>query len=825
MKTGIAVKNIYKNLIFTTDYQVYAYYRLTEWNNSYITDRQKETNRQKLEMAIEQANVPEFQMLQIYIENSIDSIQEKGKSYVKGEIQDFTRQLIDAQTDVLKRKYGKNKTDYGHYIGFKIELPRDFSIKGICKEIQRYFSQFQSSVMHETMGDFYMVPGSVMKEFLRAENVLYKRLRRKIGLERLDSSDYGYIIEHLMGMQGVSYDDYKYTMVLKEWKGNFYQRQVDVKRLTSVLIEEKGRKLLVERPEGTVHMAFLALAVIVESLMFPDCEVLYYQKSELSFPVDVSVRAEVVGHKKAVKDLENKKKEFKDQIDNANKNGEEADEDVYVAIVESNNLREELKHKRSNMYRVNMIFRVSADTQEELDMRCMELIDYYDAYGLKLVRSFGDSRPFLEESLPCGRIKRRDYIQPTKADFLSAVGFGGTTKLGDDCGIYLGYEVYSGKPVYVRPDLAARKESRHAMTNSMSISFTGATGWGKSMSSNLMLVWIGMMGGRVLIIDPKSERSGWVNSFPEISQQINLINLESDEQNRGRLDPYILLSSKEDSEVAAVNILCYLTGIKPANKKEFTTIQKAVQKISEMEHPGLEHVIPVLKEEIGGDMAIEIAETIEAFSRLGIAKLLFSDGRSVARSMTVDKAINILQVSGLSLPDSALPEGEYLPEHILSIACMQVIGAFGMEFLASDKTTFKVLGADESWALFGGRSSVSLDQKAVRMGRSLNSAIYFSSQGIDDIGDKTIKNNIGMRFAFHMEDQEEIEKTLEYFGLDSKDPTLQDVLRNLGAGQALMKDIWGHVGVIQFDMTFQEFFEMFDTSTDQAVLEQKGVSK
>lgn len=815
MKTGLDVRNIYKNLIFTADHRVYAYYRLREWNNSYITDRQKEANRQRLERVLEQSNVPDFQMLQIYIEDSIDSIQEKGKAYVKGEIQEFSRRLIDSQTEVLKKKYGKNKTDYGHYIGLRIDLPRDLSFKGMVEELQRYFLSFQSSVMYELMGDYFMIPGKEIKEFLMAEQVLYKRLGRKIGLERIDASDYGYIIEHLLGMRGISYGDYQYSMLLKEWKGDYYQRQVDIKRLSSVQMEEKGRELVVDRPEGTCYMAFLALAAMTESLLFPDCEVLFFQKSELSFPVDVSIRAEVVGHKKAVKDLENKKKEFKDQIDNAHKNGEEADDDVYFAVAESDVLKAELKHKRSNMYKVNMLFRVAAESQEELDMRCVELIDYYDAYGMKLIRSFGDSKPFLEEIFPCGSVKRRDYIQPTKADFLSALGFGGTTKLGDDSGIYIGYDVSSGKPVYIRPDLAARKESKGATTNSMSVSFTGATGWGKSMSSNLILVWIGMMGGRVLIIDPKSERSGWVDSFPEIKEQINLINLESDESNRGRLDPYVLLQQKEDSEVAAVNLLCYLTGVKPANKKEFTILQKAVRKISDMEFRGLACVIPVLKEQIGGEIAVDLAESIEAFSKLGIAKLLFSDGRSVRRDMTVDKAINILQVSGLSLPDSSLPEGEYLPEHILSIACMQVIGAFGMEFLSSDKTIFKVLGADESWSIFGGRNSVSLDQKGVRMGRSLNSGIYFSSQGIDDVGDKNIKNNIGMRFAFHMEDSDEIERTLEYFGLDAKDPSLQSVLRNLKSGEALMKDIWGHVGVVQFDMTFREFFEMFDTSTDR----------
>ena len=103
-----------------------------------------------------------------------------------------------------------------------------------------------------------------------------------------------------------------------------------------------------------------------------------------------------------------------------------------------------------------------------------------------------------------------------------------------------------------------------------------------------------------------------------------------------------------------------------------------------------------------------------------------------------------------------------------------------------------------------------LADKLVRAGRSMNAGVYFITQNSVDVGDETIKNNIGMKFAFRSTDIEEIKKTLEFFNIDSEDEDNQNALRNLEIGQCLMADIYGRVGVVQIHPVFEELLEAFD---------------
>ena len=93
----------------------------------------------------------------------------------------------------------------------------------------------------------------------------------------------------------------------------------------------------------------------------------------------------------------------------------------------------------------------------------------------------------------------------------------------------------------------------------------------------------------------------------------------------------------------------------------------------------------------------------------------------------------------------------------------------------------------------------------------MNAAVYFVTQNAADLADESLKNNIGLKFAFRSTDIVEIKKTLEFFGLDPEDEGNQKRLRNLENGQCLMQDLYGHVGVVQFHPVFAYFLHGFDT--------------
>ena len=76
------------------------------------------------------------------------------------------------------------------------------------------------------------------------------------------------------------------------------------------------------------------------------------------------------------------------------------------------------------------------------------------------------------------------------------------------------------------------------------------------------------------------------------------------------------------------------------------------------------------------------------------------------------------------------------------------IGAF-------DDIWIKVLCAALAWSLLQVAQGAALSNKLVRAGRSMQSGVFFITQSSSDLLDEKIKNNIGLKFAFHSTDKTE----------------------------------------------------------------------
>ncbi|NRD93247.1 ATP/GTP-binding protein, partial [Enterococcus faecalis] len=113
-----------------------------------------------------------------------------------------------------------------------------------------------------------------------------------------------------------------------------------------------------------------------------------------------------------------------------------------------------------------------------------EVFDFYDDTNVKLVRPFGDMMGLHEEFLPSSKRYMNDYIQYVTSDFLAGLGFGATQKLGELEGIYFGYNVDTGRNVYLKPALASQGV-KGSVTNALAAAFLGSLGGGKSFSNNL----------------------------------------------------------------------------------------------------------------------------------------------------------------------------------------------------------------------------------------------------------------------------------------------------------------------------------------------------
>ena len=265
----------------------------------------------------------------------------------------------------------------------------------------------------------------------------------------------------------------------------------------------------------------------------------------------------------------------------------------------------------------------------------------------------------------------------------------------------------------------------------------------------------------------------------------------------------------KDAESLAIDILTFLTGISSRDGEKFPVLRRAIRSVTQSKKRGLLRVIDKLRKD-GSPVAENIADHIESMTDYDFAHLLFSDG-DVEQSISLDRQLNIIQVADLVLPDKDTKFEEYTTMELLSVAMLIVISTFALDFIHSDRSIFKIVDLDEAWAFLNVAQGETLSNKLVRAGRAMNAGVYFVTQSSGDVSKESLKNNIGLKFAFRSTDTNEIKQTLEFFGLDSEDENNQKRLRDLENGQCLMQDLYGRVGVVQIHPVFVELLHAFDT--------------
>ena len=803
------IKYIDNNLVWNKDNEVFAYYELIPYNYSFLSAEQKFIVHDSFRQLIAQSREGKIHALQIATESSVRSIQEQSKKLVTGRLRDVAIQKIDEQTEALVSMIGDNQVDYRFFIGFKLIVTEEkVSLDSMKKSAFLTFKEFLNEVNHTLMNDFISMPDDEINRYMKMEKLLENKISRRFKFRRLDKNDFGYLIEHIYGRDGVAYEDYEYSLPKKKLKKATLIKQYDLIRPTRCLIEESQRYLRLEHEDSESFVSYFTVNAIVGELDFPSSEIFYFQQQQFTFPVDTSMNVEIVGNRKALSTVRNKKKELKDLDNHAYQSGSETSSNVVDALDSVDELETDLDQSKESMYKLSYVIRVSAPDLDELKRRCDEVKDFYDDLNVKLVRPAGDMLGLHSEFLPASKRYINDYVQYVKSDFLAGLGFGATQQLGENTGIYIGYSVDTGRNVYLQPSLASQGV-KGTVTNALASAFVGSLGGGKSFCNNLIVYYSVLFGGQAVILDPKSERGNWKETLPEIAHEVNIVNLTSDKENAGLLDPFVIMKNVKDAESLAIDILTFLTGISSRDGEKFPVLRKAVRAVTQSDQRGLLHVIDELRRE---DTAIarNIADHIDSFTDYDFAHLLFSDG-SVSNAISLDNQLNIIQVADLVLPDKDTTFEEYTTIELLSVAMLIVISTFALDFIHSDRSIFKIVDLDEAWAFLNVAQGETLSNKLVRAGRAMQAGVYFVTQSSGDVSKESLKNNIGLKFAFRSTDINEIKQTLEFFGIDKDDENNQKRLRDLENGQCLLQDLYGRVGVVQIHPVFEELLHAFDT--------------
>ena len=803
------IKYIDNNLVWNKDNEVFAYYELIPYNYSFLSAEQKFIVHDSFRQLIAQSREGKIHALQIATESSIRSMQEQSKKLVTGKLKEVAYQKIDEQTEALVSMIGDNQVDYRFFLGFKLMVTEEqLNLKNIKKSAWLTFKEFLHEVNHTLMNDFVSMPNDEINRYMKMEKLLENKISRRFKVRRLEINDFGYLMEHLYGRDGIAYEDYEYQLPKKKLNKETLIKYYDLIRPTRCVIEESQRYLRLEHEDKESYVSYFTVNAIVGELDFPSTEIFYFQQQQFTFPVDTSMNVEIVENRKALTTVRNKKKELKDLDNHAYQAGSETSSNVVDALDSVDELETDLDQSKESMYKLSYVIRVSAPDLDELKRRCDEVKDFYDDLNVKLVRPAGDMLGLHSEFLPASKRYINDYVQYVKSDFLAGLGFGATQQLGETTGIYMGYSVDTGRNVYLQPSLASQGV-KGTVTNALASAFVGSLGGGKSFCNNLLVYYSVLFGGQAVILDPKSERGNWKETLPEIAHEINIVNLTSDKDNAGLLDPFVIMKNVKDAESLAIDILTFLTGISSRDGEKFPVLRKAVRSVTQSDSRGLLHVIDELRRE-DTPISRNIADHIDSFTDYDFAHLLFSDG-TVENAISLDNQLNIIQVADLVLPDKDTTFEEYTTIELLSVSMLIVISTFALDFIHSDRSIFKIVDLDEAWAFLNVAQGETLSNKLVRAGRAMQAGVYFVTQSAYDVSKESLKNNIGLKFAFRSTDINEIKQTLEFFGIDKDDENNQKRLRDLENGQCLLQDLYGRVGVVQIHPVFEELLHAFDT--------------
>lgn len=406
------IKYIENNLVFNQDGECYAYYELTPFNYSFLSPDEKFKVHDNFRQLVAQYREGKIHALQISTESSIKEIQERSKATVKGKLKEAAIEHIDGQTEALIELIGENQVDYRFFIGFKLILnDQEVSLKHVWNEFVLGVQDFVHGVNTKLMGDFVQMSVDEVDRFQKLERLLENKLLRRFNFRPLDKNDFGYILDHLHGKDGIAYEEYDFHLPMEQKGKQKLIKKYDLIKPTRCLIEQKQRYLKITNDESELYVSYFTINSIIGELDFPNSELFYFQQQQFSFPIDTSMNVEVVSNRKALSTVRNKKKELKDLDNHAWESDNETANNVVEALDSVNELENTLDQTKESMYKLSYVIRVSAPSLDELKKRCNEVKDFYDDFNVKLVRPFGDMLGLQGEFIPSAKRFMNDYIQ------------------------------------------------------------------------------------------------------------------------------------------------------------------------------------------------------------------------------------------------------------------------------------------------------------------------------------------------------------------------------------------------------------------------------
>lgn len=570
-----------------------------------------------------------------------------------------------------------------------------------------------------------------------------------------------------------------------------------------------GRSFLaLEQPAGTTYAAYLSYSRFPDLMPFPDGDPWMHYADALPFPVELSLRMNLVPPAKASKDVGRKLAHARDMDAHIREAGVEAP----LALAEQIDAARMLEHGITKE-RLPFVYgwhrlMVSAPTEEMLTHRVEATIEHYRDIGLDIVNSTGDQLSLFLESLPGERIRLNAYAQRQPLRTIAGGMPTATVEVGDRVdssgagwiGPYIGETLGRARSVvHFDPMVAAARNRPTA------IAITGEPGGGKTTLALLLIYQLALRGVTVAAIDPKGDAESLVRLLQRRGRNARVMSLDSAES--GLLDPFAFGDDLPAKKTMATETLRLLLP-RMSEERESAMIQ-AVAAVANQPRPSLGKVVTHL--ETSEDPASRnLGAVLHSMSEMRLASLCFDpqgDTRIETESWTT-----VFTLGGLTLPDATIQRDDYSYEQRLSVALLYLVSQYARRLMNGlDRRLPKAIFLDEAWAITSTPEGAKLVPEVSRMGRSRNTALILVSQNAGDLLNEQVTNCLSSVFSFRSSERVEVENVLSLLGVESSE-THQGMLRHLDNGECIFRDLDGRSGRIAVDLVSEELLTWLDTN-------------
>jgi AAA-like domain len=573
-----------------------------------------------------------------------------------------------------------------------------------------------------------------------------------------------------------------------------------------------GRTMLrLEHPAGESYAAFLSFARFPDVMYFPEGEPWLHYADALPFPVEASLRMKLIAPARASKDVSRRLAHARDMDAHIREAGAE----MPIALAEQIEAARLLEHGITKE-RLPFVYgwhrlMVAAPTRELCLNRAEAVVEHYRDAGIDVVNSTGDQFSLLCESLPGDRVRLNSYLQRQPLYTIAGGMPTATVDLGDRAatdagwiGPYIGETLGRARSVVHFDPLVAAARNRPT-----AVAITGEPGGGKTTLALLLILQLALRGTTIAVIDPKGDAEALVSLLQQRGRQARVLPLGS--AAAGLLDPFSFGDELAERRTMATETLRLLLP-RMSEERESAMIQ-AVAAVATDEQPSLGKVVTHL-EQSADPASVNLGAVLRSMSEMRLAKLCFAP--SGGQGIDAAGWTTVFTLAGLTLPDVAVKRDDYSYEQRLSVALLYLVSQFARRLLnGMDRRLPKAIFLDEAWAITSTPQGAKLIPEVSRMGRSRNTALIMVSQNASDLLNEQVTNCISSVFAFRSAERTEVASVLSLLGVERSEEH-GAVLRTLGNGECIFRDLDGRAGRIGIDLISDELRRSLDTNPTRA---------